>query len=77
MQVYAPYVYDAVKVLVAAMVKAKSSDPATYLSVLAATTDYEGVTGKISFDENGDIKNGVLTLKTVRGGKIEALATIR
>ncbi len=76
-QVYAPYVYDSVKIMVAAMVKAKSSDPAKYLPVLAATTDYKGVTGPITFDEKGDIKNGALTLKTVRAGKLETLAVIR
>jgi len=76
-QVYSPYTYDAVKVMVAAMVKAKSSDPAVYLPVLAATADYKGVTGPISFDEKGDIKNGALTLKTVRAGKLETLAVIR
>jgi ABC-type branched-subunit amino acid transport system substrate-binding protein len=36
-QVYAPYVYDSVKLMVAAMVKANSSDPVKYLPVLAAT----------------------------------------
>ncbi len=76
-QVYAPYVYDSVKIMVAAMVKAGSSDPAKYLPVLAATTDYKGVTGPISFDEKGDVKNGALTLKTVRAGKLETLAVIR
>ncbi len=76
-QVYAPYVYDAVKIMVAAMVKADSVDPAKYLPVLAATADYKGVTGPVSFDEKGDIKNGALTLKTVRGGKLETLAVIR
>lgn len=76
-QVYAPYVYDSVKIMVGAMVKAKSTDPAKYLPVLAATTDYKGVTGPISFDEKGDIKNGALTLKTVRAGKLETLAVIR
>jgi branched-chain amino acid transport system substrate-binding protein len=76
-QVYAPYVYDGVKVMVAAMVKAGSSDPAKYLPVLAATKDFEGVTGNISFDEKGDILNGALTLKTVKGGKLETLAVIR
>ena len=76
-QVYAPYVYDSVKIMVAAMVKANSSDPAKYLPVLAATTDYKGVTGPVTFDEKGDIKNGALTLKTVRAGKLETLAVIR
>lgn len=76
-KLYAPYVYDSVKIMVESMVKANSSDPAKYLPVLAATADYKGVTGPISFDEKGDIKNGALTLKTVRGGQLEALAVIR
>jgi branched-chain amino acid transport system substrate-binding protein len=76
-QVYAPYVYDGVKVMVAAMVKAGSSDPAKYLPVLAATKDFKGVTGSITFDKKGDILNGALTLKTVKGGKLETLAVIR
>ena len=76
-QVYAPYVYDAVNIMVAAMVKAGSSDPVKYLPVLAATTDYKGVTGPVTFDEKGDIKNGALTLKTVRGGELTTLAVIR
>ena len=76
-QVYAPYVYDAVNIMVAAMVKAGSSDPAKYLPVLAATKDYQGVTGPVSFDEKGDIKNGALTLKTIKGGKLTELAVLR
>jgi branched-chain amino acid transport system substrate-binding protein len=76
-QVYAPYVYDSVNIMVAAMVKAGSSDPVKYLPVLAATADYKGVTGPVTFDEKGDIKNGALTLKTVRGGQLTTLAVIR
>lgn len=76
-QLYAPYVYDATKVLVAAMVKANSSDPAKYLPVLAATADYKGVTGPITFDEKGDIKNGALTLFTFKGGQRSQIAVIR
>jgi len=76
-QVYAPYVYDSLKVMVAAMVKANSTDPAKYLPVLAATADYKGVTGPISFDEKGDIKNGALTLMTYKGGQRTTLAVIR
>ena len=76
-QVYAPYVYDSVKIMVAAMVAAKSSDPAKYLPVLAATKDYKGVTGPVSFDEKGDILNGALTLKTIKGGALTTIAVIR
>ena len=76
-QIYAPYVYDAVNVMVAAMVKANSSDPAKYLPVLAKTSDYKGVTGNIGFDAKGDIKNGALTLHTYRGGNKINLAVVR
>lgn len=75
-QVYAPYVYDAVKVMANAMVTANSSDPAKYLPALKAI-NYQGVTGTIAFDEKGDIKNGALTLRTYRGGERVALSVIR
>lgn len=76
-QLYSPYVYDATKVLVAAMVKAGSSDPVKYLPVLAATKDFAGVTGPISFDEKGDLLHGALTLYTYRGKERVQLAVVR
>jgi len=76
-QIYAPYVYDALNVMVAAMVKAGSAEPAKYLPVLAKTEGYKGVTGTISFDAKGDIKNGALTLFTYKGGKREQIAVVR
>lgn len=75
-QIYAPYVYDAVNVMVAAMVKAGSADPKVYLPVLAKTTDYPGVTGNISFDQKGDIKNGALTLYTYKNGAKDKLEVV-
>ena len=76
-QVYAPYVFDALNVMVAAMVKAGSAEPAKYLPELAKTNGYKGVTGTISFDEKGDIKNGALTLFTYKGGKRDQIAVVR
>ncbi len=76
-KLYAPYVYDAVNVLVDAMVRAKSSDPAKYLPELAKTSGYKGVTGTIAFDGKGDIKNGALTLYTYKAGKRDQIAVIR
>lgn len=76
-QIYSPYVYDAVNVMVAAMVKAGSADPKVYLPVLAKTDGYKGVTGNISFDEKGDVKNGALTLFTYKGDKREQIAVVR
>ena len=76
-QIYAPYVYDALNVMVASMVKAGSADPAKYLPVLAKTEGYKGVTGTISFDAKGDVKNGALTLFTYKGGNREQIAVVR
>jgi branched-chain amino acid transport system substrate-binding protein len=76
-QLYAPYVYDALNVMVAAMVKAGSAEPAKYLPVLAKTEGYKGVTGTIAFDNKGDIKNGALTLFTYKGGNREQIAVVR
>jgi branched-chain amino acid transport system substrate-binding protein len=75
-QVYAPYVYDAVMVMVEAMKAADSSEPAKYLPKLKEI-QYKGVTGNIAFDEKGDIKNGALTLMTYKGGKRTEIAVIR
>jgi len=76
-QIYAPYVYDSVNVMVAAMVKAGSAEPAKYLPELAKTAGYKGVTGTIAFDEKGDVKNGALTLFTYKGEKREQMAVVR
>ena len=75
-QLYAPYVYDAVNVMVSAMVKAGSADPAKYLPELAKI-NHKGVTGTIAFDDKGDIKNGALTLYTYKGGNREQIAVVR
>src|SRR5690349_13380888 len=75
-QIYAPYVYDAVMVMATAMQKAGSADPKVYLPFLAKT-DYNGVTGHIAFDGKGDIKNGALTLYTYKGDKREQMAVVR
>lgn len=74
-QLYAPYCYDAVSVMVAAMQKADSADPAKYLPVLAGIT-HDGVTAKVSFDAKGDIKDGAITLYQVKNGKWEVLETV-
>jgi len=75
-QIYAPYVYDAVMTMVDAMVKAGSAEPAKYLPVLAKI-HHKGVTGNIAFDAKGDIKDGTLTLYTYQGGKRQQLAVTK
>jgi len=75
-QIYAPYAYDAVMVMAAAMLKAGSTEPEKYLPALKATK-YKGVTGVIEFDEKGDIKNGAVTLYTYRNRQRIQIGVIR
>ncbi|MCI0504643.1 MAG: branched-chain amino acid ABC transporter substrate-binding protein [Gammaproteobacteria bacterium] len=74
-QVYAPYAYDAVMVMVDAMMRANSADPAMYLPEVAKT-QYQGVTGNIAFDEKGDVKAAAITLYQAKGDKWEVLEVI-
>jgi len=50
---YAPYSYDALNVIIEAMKKANSIIPAEFIDELRDTS-YEGTTGLVSFDSNGD-----------------------
>jgi branched-chain amino acid transport system substrate-binding protein len=75
-QNYAPYAYDAVYVLVDAMKRANSTDPAKYLPALK-TTDYQGVTGHIRFDQKGDVTGGAVTLYQVKNGAWQPLETVQ
>ena len=74
-QLYAPFVYDATMVLVTAMQKANSTDPAKYLPELQKM-DYKGLVGTIRFDDRGDIRNGAITLRNYVDGKKNALTVI-
>jgi len=67
-QVYSPYTYDATGVLVQAMVEAGSIDPKVYLPKLAAI-NYQGVTAKIAFEADGELKNPAMTLYMYKDGK--------
>jgi branched-chain amino acid transport system substrate-binding protein len=71
-QLFAPMGYDAVMVLVEAMKRANSSDPAKYLPEIKKT-QYQGIIGPIAFDEKGDLVNGPITIYQVKGGQWVAL----
>jgi branched-chain amino acid transport system substrate-binding protein len=75
-QIIAPYSYDAVLAIAAAMDKAGSAAPASYLPQLAKT-QYKGVTGTIAFDERGDLRDGLLTLYTFKGGHRTQIAVVK
>jgi branched-chain amino acid transport system substrate-binding protein len=36
----------------------------------------DGVTGKIAFDEKGDIKDGAVTVSVIKGGKWETVQIV-
>jgi branched-chain amino acid transport system substrate-binding protein len=74
-QLYAPYAYDAVMVIVEAIKRAGSAEPAKIVAELPKT-DYQGVTTRIQFDGNGDLKDGAVSLYVAKDGKWEALETI-
>lgn len=74
-QLYAPFCYDAVNIMIEAMKRADSVKPERYLPELAKT-DYDGVTTRIMFDEKGDLKGGAITLYQVRNGKWEVAETL-
>jgi len=67
-QVYSPYTYDAVHVLVSAMQAANSADPKVYLPKLAAVS-YQGVTAKVAFEKDGELKDPAMTLYMYKDGK--------
>jgi branched-chain amino acid transport system substrate-binding protein len=65
---YAPYFFDGVMVIAAAMEKADSAEPARYLPELRRIR-HLGITADIEFDANGDLKQGLLSIFRVQGGK--------
>lgn len=75
-QLYAPYVYDAAYVMVEAMKRAGSADPAKYLPEIAKT-DYQGVTSHIKFDAKGDLTGGAVTIYQVKDGAWTTVETIQ
>ena len=74
-QLYAPYVYDAVMVMADSMKRANSVDPAKYLPEIGKT-DYDGVTAHIAFDQFGDLKGGAISIYQYKGGKLEYVETL-
>ncbi len=73
---YAPFTYDAANLLIEAMKKADSTDPAKYLAELQKAS-YKGASGLIEFDEKGDRKDAEMTIFTMKAGKIEPVAIIK
>ena len=65
---YSPYFYDAMMTLAAAMQTANSVEPKQYIGAIRQLKQ-EGVTGWVSFDEKGNLKEPDFTLSTYKDGK--------
>ncbi|MEG0377078.1 MAG: ABC transporter substrate-binding protein [Eubacterium sp.] len=68
--------YDAYMVIYNAIEKAGSADPQAIRDELAKTKDFEGVTGLITFDENGDALKSEAVIKSVKDGKFTYQDTV-
>jgi len=73
---YAPFTYDGANLLIDAMKRANSADPAKFLPELARS-NYKGATGQIVFDEKGDRKDAEMTIFTMKFGKLEPVAVVK
>jgi branched-chain amino acid transport system substrate-binding protein len=69
---YSAYTYDAASVLLAAIKKANSTSPAALVKAVAATKNFAGVTGPITFNKVGDRVQIQYILITVHNGKFVA-----
>ena len=65
---YAPYFYDSVMVIAAAMERAGSASPEKVVPILR-NIRHAGVTAEISFDNAGDLQQGLLAVFKVQSGK--------
>src|SRR6185295_5176555 len=73
---YAPFFYDAANILIAAMQKADSTDPAKYLPMVASIS-FDGATGHIEFDAKGDRKDAEMTIFQMKNGNVDPVAIIK
>jgi len=74
--VYAPYAYDAANSIIEAMKAAGSVEPAKYQPAMKGLK-FQGVSGPVAFDANGDIVGGTVTVYNFKSGKWEPTQTIQ
>jgi branched-chain amino acid transport system substrate-binding protein len=74
--IYAPFAYDAVYVIVDAMKRANSVETAKILAAMPQT-QMKGLIGNIAFDDKGDLKESVITLYDYKDKKKSVLEIIK
>jgi ABC-type branched-subunit amino acid transport system substrate-binding protein len=72
---FSPYAYDATWVLIKAMKAANSMNRADILTALGKVS-FNGVTGKISFDDKGDLQVARVTIFKVVDGRWKGVDTV-
>ena len=75
-KLYAPFFYDAANVVIEAMKRADSTDPAKFTPEIYNVA-ITGATGRIAFDAKGDRKDAEMTIFRMRGGKIVPVAVAK
>ena len=75
--VFLPTAYDAVMVLVDAIRRAQSLEHKKIRDTLAVTKNFQGATGTITFDENGDPVNKVAVILKFENGTSVFVKTIK
>lgn len=72
---FAPFAYDCTQLIIDAMKRANSTKPEVFTAALRSA-NYDGVTGRIAFDSNGDLKQPTSTLYQVKKGQWVPITTI-
>ncbi len=68
--------YDAYLVIRDAIERAGSTDGVAIRDAIAATENFEGVTGVINFTDEGDADKNIAVIKTVKGGQFVYIDTV-
>jgi branched-chain amino acid transport system substrate-binding protein len=75
-KLYAPFFYDAANVVIEAMKRADSTDPARFGAEMYNVI-LQGATGTIAFDAKGDRKDAEMTIFRMQGGRIVPVAVVK
>ena len=75
-KLYAPFFYDATNVVIEAMKRADSTEPAKFTPEIYKLT-HAGATGAIAFDAKGDRKDAEMTIFKLQGGKVVPISIVK
>jgi len=69
---YSAYEYDAVNIVIAAIKRAGGTDRAAVVKALAATANFKGITGTVTFNAKGDRAGTVYMVLLIKNGQFTA-----